>query len=83
VLSFDHGDTPEGRMMEILVCAPYAAKQAKSHEVPAKQELARYVVHGCLHCTGFDDHTNADRKRMWGEQERVLKKLFGSAYQAP
>jgi probable rRNA maturation factor len=82
VLSFDHGNTPEGRMMEIVVCAPFAEKQARAHGVPAKQELARYVVHGCLHCAGFKDNTEPERKRMWKAQEQTLKKLFGRSYAA-
>ncbi len=80
VLSFDHGNTPEGRMMEIVVCAPYAAGQARANGVPAKQELARYVVHGCLHCAGFNDETGPEQKRMWKAQERALKTLFGRNY---
>jgi probable rRNA maturation factor len=80
VLSFDHGDTPEGRMIELLICAPHALRQARRHGVPPGQELARYVVHGCLHCAGYDDHDEADRKRMWAAQEKVLRRQFGKAY---
>jgi probable rRNA maturation factor len=80
VLSFDHGDSPEGQVIELVVCAPFAARQAKARGIPAGQELARYVVHGCLHCVGHDDATPAGHKAMWAEQERVLKQLFGKAY---
>lgn len=80
VLSFDHGDSPEGRVIELIVCAPFAARQAKQRGIPFKQELARYVVHGSLHCAGYDDHTDKQRTAMWTEQERVLRALFGRAY---
>ena len=80
VLSFDHGDSPEGRVIELFVCAPFAARQANQHDVPFKQELARYVVHGCLHCAGYDDHSDKQRTAMWIQQERVLRKLFGKRY---
>ena len=80
VLSFDHGDSPEGRVIELIICAPFAARQASQRGIPFKQELARYVVHGALHCAGYDDHNDKQRAAMWDDQERVLRKLFGRAY---
>ena len=83
VLSFDHGDSPEGRQVEVIVCAPHAEREARAHSVPFKQELARYVVHGCLHCNGHDDTTQAQRNAMWMAQEQVMKRLFGKSYRDP
>ncbi|MBZ0135465.1 MAG: rRNA maturation RNase YbeY [Planctomycetes bacterium] len=83
VLSFDHGDSPEGRMFEVVVCAPFADRQARNHGVPFAQELARYVVHGCLHCSGHDDRTAVQRDAMWTAQERILRKLFAGNYRKP
>ncbi len=80
VLSFNHGDSPEGLLCELFVCPDFARASARRHNVPAEQELARYVVHGCLHCAGYDDATKKDRMRMWHEQERVLRALFGRRY---
>lgn len=80
VLSFDHGDSPEGRQVELIVCLPFARRAAARHGIPEAQELARYVVHGCLHCAGFDDADETTRDRMWREQERVLRRLFRAAY---
>lgn len=78
VLSFDHGDTPEGRLIELIVCPDFARQQAKLHGVPLDNELARYVVHGCLHCAGFDDRTEKQRKRLWLEQESIVGRLFNA-----
>lgn len=82
VLSFDHGDSPEGRQCEVIVCPEFARSMARRHAVPEPQELARYVVHGCLHCAGLDDATPKLRAAMWGVQEDILRKLFGRAYVA-
>jgi len=82
VLSFDHGDSPEGLQIELIVCLPFARRSAREHKITPEQELARYVVHGCLHCVGFDDSTEALRKNMWAEQEHVMRKLFGRRYRA-
>jgi probable rRNA maturation factor len=76
VLSFDHGSTPEGRLLEVLVCAPHAARQARSLGIPYEQELARYVIHGCLHLAGYDDRTDALCNTMWKRQERLVRGLF-------
>jgi probable rRNA maturation factor len=80
VLSFDHGQTPEGRLLEIVVCPEVAKREAKTRGIPSEQELARYVVHGALHLMGHDDHEEMAREKMWREQERILKRLFGRRY---
>jgi probable rRNA maturation factor len=80
VLSSDHGETPEGLLLEVIVCAPFGARQSVAHGVPFKQELARYVIHGCLHCAGLEDDSEKTRAAMWVQQERVMKRVFGNAY---
>ena len=82
VLSFDHGDTPEGRLLEIIVCAPQAGRAAMREGVPYRQELARYVVHGCLHLNGYDDDCERARKRLWRRQEAILRELYRDRYKA-
>jgi len=84
VLSFDHGQTPDGGMLgEVIVCPDVAVREAARAGVPVEQELARYVVHGCLHLNGHDDLEPDGRKKMWAAQERVLKALFGTRYRDP
>lgn len=83
VLSFDHGLTPEGRLIELVICPPFAARIARQRGISPSQELARYVVHGCLHCAGFDDATPSRRRAMWAAQESTLRGLFGRAYRQP
>lgn len=63
VLSFDLSDdrSIEG---EILVCAPYARREARSRGIPWQTELVLYIVHGLLHLCGEDDHAPADARRM-------------------
>ena len=80
VLSFDHGDSPEGRQCEVIICPDFAAAMARRHGLPLSQELARYVVHGCLHFAGMDDVTPKQRAAMWQVQESILRKLFGRRY---
>lgn len=83
VLSYDHGNTPEGRLLEVIICASHAGRQANQYGVPFNQELARYVIHGLLHTIGYNDGTEDERHAMWAEQERIMRKLFGPSYRAP
>ncbi|MBV6516912.1 MAG: Endoribonuclease YbeY [Planctomycetes bacterium] len=80
VLSFDHGDSPEGRLLELIVCPAVARREARRRGLPPEQELLRYVVHGALHLAGHDDLEPGARQRMWQVQERLLKRLFKSHY---
>ncbi len=83
VLSFDHGSTPEGKLIELVICPAFAARSARQRGIAVAQELVRYVVHGCLHCAGFDDRTEAQRRTMWKAQEQLVQGLFGRNYQTP
>lgn len=80
VLSFDHGQTPEGRLLEIVVCPAFAQGEAKQRGIPPEQELTRYAIHGALHLMGHDDHDPKAKQRMWRAQERTMKRLFGARY---
>lgn len=75
VLSFDHGQTPEGQMIELIICAPMAKRQAAKRKISFKEELTRYAIHGALHAAGFDDQTDEDREDMWAVQERIVKTI--------
>ncbi|MCC6575583.1 MAG: rRNA maturation RNase YbeY [Planctomycetes bacterium] len=83
VISFDHGEGPRGeRLLELVICPSYARMQAAALKIPATQELARYVVHGCLHLSGYDDTSEAKAASMWLLQEKMMRKLFGRVYQS-
>lgn len=77
VLTFDLRDEPVGRRVdgEILVCLPEARRAAREHDGDWRAELLLYVVHGCLHLCGHDDHSAADHKRMHAAEDRILAKL--------
>lgn len=74
VLSFPIGGDPWG---ELVICAPYAAREARRRRIPVEEELLRYVAHGLLHLLGYDDHDPKDKKRMWARQERELRAVLG------
>lgn len=75
VLTFDHGSTKQAIDVDIAVCFDVASRaaQARGHEVD--RELLLYVIHGILHCTGFDDHDEGAHQRIHCEEDRVLQAI--------
>lgn len=75
VMAFDLGADADGPGAEIYVSVDCARRVARTRGVTAERELLLYVVHGALHLCGFDDHADADRKRMRAAEARVLGAL--------
>lgn len=61
----------------VMVCRDYAEREAIARGISLDEELARYVIHGCLHAFGFDDHDEADHARMWKLQEKIVGRVMG------
>lgn len=56
VLTFDLSGDPRLLDVDIVVCADEARRQASARGHGVAEELMLYIVHGVLHCTGYDDH---------------------------
>lgn len=59
---------------DIYIAPDVVSGQARRHGVPAREELARVVVHGVLHALGHE-HPDSDartRSPMWTRQEKYL-----------
>jgi len=78
VLCFDLGPLPQDgrRCADIVVCADCARRRARQLGVSVKEELVRYIVHGVLHLTGYDDTAPAARRRLWRRQEELVAYLM-------
>ncbi len=79
VLSWDLGGAgtkANPAMIQLVICLPYARREARARGITVEEELVRYVIHGCLHAIGYDDHQEADRKRMWAAQEKIVKRVM-------
>ena len=76
VLSFDlSGDIKNGVLFgDIVVSVDSALRASKSLRIPFKEELTRYLIHGILHLTGYDDTTAFKKKKMWKRQEELIKR---------
>lgn len=70
VLSFPGGDTEEGRYLgDVVISIPTARHQAQSRGHSTQRELRLLLIHGVLHCLGYDHGADA------GEMDRIEAKL--------
>ncbi len=74
VLTFDLSD---GGVLDadLLVCVDEARRRASDMGHPVTHELILYIVHGVLHCVGFDDAAPADARAMHREEDRILSAI--------
>ena len=60
---------------EIFVCVDEARIQARRFHTTWQSEVIRYVIHGVLHLSGYDDKRAADRRRMKETEDRLVTEL--------
>jgi probable rRNA maturation factor len=81
VISFDLSDEKGPREFELVVDAELAAREAHKRGLSGDAELSLYVLHGLLHCLGFDDLDPADAKKMHAREDEILQKHgYGATY---
>lgn len=57
---------------DLIICIDEAARQAEQHNHSPAHELLLYIIHGTLHCLGYDDHTDKDFKAMHDKEDQLL-----------
>jgi probable rRNA maturation factor len=72
VLTFDNGSTGTSIHADIAICSDVAFSVASDRNHTLNEELLLYVVHGVLHCMGFDDHQEDAHQKMHEEEDRIL-----------
>jgi probable rRNA maturation factor len=59
---------------DVVISLPQTRRQAVQRGKQFEEELALLLVHGILHLLGYDHATKAQEKKMFGLQDRLLKK---------
>jgi probable rRNA maturation factor len=73
VLSFPLSDRGSGKLAgELVLGVEVAVQQASQRGHDVQAELALYVIHGLLHLCGYDDHTEADARKMRARERHYL-----------
>ena len=57
---------------DIWICADEAQREASARGLTVERELLLYIVHGILHCLGYDDHDEGSHRAMHAEEDRIL-----------
>jgi len=66
----------DGEWGDILVCTPYARREATRRGIPLAEEVLRLVSHGTLHLLGYDHATERDEMRMFALQEAAVERIM-------
>jgi rRNA maturation RNase YbeY len=70
VLSFPGGESAEGRHLgDVVISIPTTRSQARRQGHSTQRELRLLLVHGVLHCLGYDHEKDS------GEMERIEAEL--------
>lgn len=74
VLSFPDGSVEDGILMmgDIIISVEAIRRQAVDYGHSLKREFCFLVAHGYLHLLGYDHHTEAEEKEMFGLQKEIL-----------
>ncbi len=84
VLTFDHaGDKAAPLDVDIMVCVDEAARSAESRGIALSHELLLYIIHGALHCSGYDDATAEQSAAMHAREDEILRAIGVGAVYAP
>jgi rRNA maturation RNase YbeY len=86
VLTFELDHDARGRVTaaEVIICVPYAQREAKRRGIDVGHEILLYALHGVLHLSGYDDRTAKDHARMHKEEDRILRKIgIGAVFDRP
>ncbi len=67
----------EGRLLigSIVICEKRAREQAEEYGHSYDRELHYLLIHGVMHCLGYDHITDEDRAQMREREELVLQKI--------
>lgn len=69
---------------DIVVCHDEALRRSRPVGYAVERELLLYVVHGVLHCLGWDDHDEAAAAWMHRAEDEVLTAIgVGPVYGLP
>ena len=67
----------EGRLLigSIAICIKRAKEQAEEYGHSYERELHYLIVHGIMHCLGYDHMEENDKAQMREQEEKILNKL--------
>jgi len=74
VMTFNLGEDTEIEG-EIYISIDRATEQAGEFGIAIEEELARLMIHGCLHLAGYDDQTETDQQKMKRIEDKYVREV--------
>ena len=74
IITFDYGDSTS-ISAEIYISTDQCKENAQTFNVSIENETLRLISHGFLHCIGYNDKNEEEKKQM-GEEENHCIELF-------
>ena len=74
VITFDYSEANK-TIAEIYISVDRVTENAASLNFSFEKELHRVMIHGVLHCFGYSDKNDRDRKTMRRKEEECLRLL--------
>lgn len=67
----------EGNLLigSIAICIERAKEQANEYGHSFERELNYLIIHGVMHCLGYDHETDEDKAEMRAQEEEILTKM--------
>jgi probable rRNA maturation factor len=75
VISFNLSEGDKELRADIIVSADTALANSRKYRLSPARELYLYVIHGLLHVLGYDDTTEAQRRKMHKRELQLLRKF--------
>ncbi len=79
ILADEHGECvdEEGRILlgSVALCEERAREQAAEYGHSYEREKCYLVVHGILHCLGYDHEREDEKREMRAAEEKIMKRL--------
>lgn len=74
IITFDYSETENLLDVEIYISFETAEENAKKFKVSHDLEIIRLVIHGLLHCLGYDDQTVSEKRKMTRKENELVDK---------
>ncbi len=74
VISFPDIDPDElnNSAGDIIISVDRALEFSSENSININEELTRYIIHGILHCLGYEDTTPEKKRIMFKRQEEII-----------
>ena len=75
IITFDHSEKKGIIEADIFISVPRVRENASLLHIPFENELARILIHGLLHLTGYSDKSGSAKKQMTEREDAYLSLL--------